>query len=155
MNADQVDNRLGELIAEIHALESHVLEAGETQKFLALADIEVRLKSLIGDTTDLDASRNATASSFPKVAPVDVFAIYKGNRYQATLDHTRINGGRGRCVRLPDADDWLTVSAAAWKITETRVNGWLFWKYIDEHGSPNVVDVIRKKTELKIRLAAA
>ena len=150
MDANQINVNLNKLISEIHDLEPFLLELGETQKFLALADIEVRLKALISHTGDPHPVRSGPHAATPDSKQTEIFARYKGYTYLATLDWSRINGGRGRCVLVPDSNEWLTVSAAARTVTETNVNGWRFWSYIDERGAPSPVDSIRNRLALNV-----
>ena len=63
------------------------------------------------------------AASNPQLVPI--FKYYKGQKYEAELDRSRIVGDRGQCVRF--RDKWMAPSAAGISIpTKNNVNGWQF-----------------------------
>ena len=73
---------------------------------------------------------------------VPIFVHYKGQRYDAELDRSRIMGDRGLCVRFHDK--WMAPSTAGTSIpTKNLVNGWRFWKYVRSDGNIGMIDELR------------
>ena len=81
-------------------------------------------------------------NSLPDAQVVQIFVNYRGQRYDAELDRSKIIGDRGRCVRFRDR--WMAPSAAGTSIpTKNLVNGWRFWKYVRSDGNIGMIDELR------------
>ena len=81
-------------------------------------------------------------NSLPDAQVVPIFVHYRGQRYDAELDRSRIVGDRGQCVRF--RDKWMAPSAAGTSIpTKNLVNGWRFWKYLRSDGNVGMIDELR------------
>ncbi len=99
----------------------------------------------------IDKRADATALAIPS-GPVPIFRLYKGRRYEATLDPQRIQpDGRGKCVSFEG--QWLAASGAASQITNTSVDGWVnFWRFRDSSSVERPIDDIRKTVNRHYRL---
>ena len=76
---------------------------------------------------------------------VPVFAKYKGKRYQAKLNRSRITStGRGDCIEYEGK--WKSPSRSAEDIGGHPVNGWRFWRFWREDGSEGKIEEIRGRT---------
>ena len=81
-------------------------------------------------------------SRLPGAQVVPIFVHYRGQKYDAELDRSRIIGVRGQCVRF--RDKWMAPSAAGTSIpTKNLVNGWKFWKYLRSDGNVGMIDELR------------
>lgn len=91
-----------------------------------------------GDITSHD--ENGQPSSVSPLIPI--FADYKGQRYDAQLDVSRISGSGGQCVLFHSR--WMTTSNAANSIpTANNTNGWRFWRYRRDDGAIAIIDELR------------
>ena len=101
------------------------LDSGETHIYRTLTDITEKLTNLISSSDKIQIDIGNKGKMIP------IFALYKGKRYEAELDLTRIHAGHRECV-LKDGK-WRTASGSTRLITDTSVNGWRhFWKYIKD-----------------------
>jgi hypothetical protein len=73
-------------------------------------------------------------SSFQKI-----FVEYKNNKYEAEIQPN------GKLKLLHNGKEYDSPSLAATAITNTSVNGWVFWQVIDKKGSVSVIDDLRKQ----------
>jgi hypothetical protein len=114
----------------------------------------IRVAKQIGDETARGAlltwaeellSRSGMPPPEPNpdvVYPVSVFARHRGNKYDGQLlKDWKIE----RNGNLPSSP-----SAAAGAITGYPVNGWRFWRYINQHGQERPIDDIRLKSKKRI-----
>ena len=98
--------------------------------------------SLIASVTPIISGGESFRSSLPDAQVVPIFVRYRGQRYDAELDRSRIIGDRGQCVRF--RDKWMAPSAAGTSIpTKNLVNGWKFWKYLRSDGNVGMIDELR------------
>ena len=156
MLKDEFQRRQRELEAEVAYLEQKMRPLEEDlkkkremlQHYIRLAELED------GNTAQPQASK-AITSQYPKVEPsaavttaksastcVPIFVVYKGIRYDAELDRSRIHGDRGMCVWF--RNEWVAPSAAGNSIpTRNLVNGWRFWRYNRKDGSIGMIDEFR------------
>lgn len=170
--------RIAKVRNDVLNLAGESLRANDQIRSEALFDIAVRLQALIplDDVDDHNATvveeksqptsqvtpsqtknegmiyktrtlrQRAMTSSFTRI-----FAMRKGETYEAELDTRRISsGGQGACVRF--RGDWITASKAANSITGTQVNGWQnFWRYHRSDGTNGPIQELREQ-ELRSRL---
>ena len=139
MNIEDLDVRMNSVRNEVWDLAREFLERRDTKKYRILVDIAEKLTTLSPEQFVASSLNNEIAGQHEIV---DIFVRFKGIRYEATLDVTRINGGRGRCVYYDN--EWLTPSRAAHQITKTQVNGWLFWKFKDREGRDSSIHELRE-----------
>lgn len=125
---------------EVWRLAQQCLDQEQIQVYRGLTEIAERLTSFSRVIQErLELSKGAMSSKSLLKTPV--FARYKGARYDAELDMTRINGGRGACIMRQGK--MLTPSKAAHEITGTSVNGWRFWKYHRPDRTEGMIDELR------------
>ena len=118
----EVHTKLMQLRDQALQVARESLDAGEMLAYRSLTDIAEKLTKLV-----ISRDKN-TVPSAQSSEMLPIFARYKGQRYDAQIDVSRINGGRGSCVLMDG--EWWTASGSAVHITHTAVNGWLhFWKY--------------------------
>ncbi len=114
------------------------LENKETNIYRSLTDIAEKLTKLI-TSNDIKPVATNTSNMIP------IFAQYKGEKYEARLDVSRINGGRRPCVWMEEK--WWTASKSACHITNTSVNGWRhFWRY-DKDGVMTAIEDLKKQSK--------
>ncbi|GIK37997.1 MAG: hypothetical protein BroJett011_18300 [Chloroflexota bacterium] len=72
------------------------------------------------------STTSITTQSTAETIDRPIFAVYKRRRFEATFlpDHRVIYNGQG----------FASPSGAAQAITQTHVNGWKFWRYVNEQG---------------------
>ena len=142
MATGELTPKLKELRDEAWQLARESLDEGDSHAYRTLVDMTERLTKLMvssdtrAGTSDSDIPTTSVGNSTP------IFALYKGQKYDAQLDPSRISGGRGRCVLLQG--EWMTTSKAATSITGTSVNGWVFWKYYRDGGTIGRIEERRK-----------
>jgi hypothetical protein len=143
MEQKNLRNKLTELKDQTWQLARESLDQDEASVYRTLTEFAERLTKLIGSLQD--AKQTVDAISVPNKAnpnTIPIFSRYLGTKYEAQLDVSRINGGRGQCVFLDRT--WKTASGAAHQITHSQVNGWRFWKYIKEDGSIEAIEELKK-----------
>ena len=141
MVTSELNSKLTKLKEEVWELARQSLEERETHVYRCLVGMAENLTMLIASPSTQHGSSITNTQQFSDSKPVLIFARYKGEKYDAHLNRSRINGGRGHCVRF--RDKWMTPSAAANSITETMVNGWRFWKYYRPDGTVGGIDELR------------
>lgn len=81
--------------------------------------------------------QNKNAGHIPKVEEksIAIFARYKGQRFEATLlpDHRVLFNGQ----------EFTSPSAVATAVTNTNVNGWRFWYYLDQKDRKRPINDLR------------
>jgi hypothetical protein len=107
------------------------------------AEVELeRQKILVGARNQLEVLQELWPSlieashSTPCVKQHPVFARYKGRHFEAILlpDH---------CI-LWNGEKYSSPSSAAKAITGGKsVNGWRFWRYLDDKGNEQLIDTLR------------
>ena len=123
--------------------------------YRVLSDVAVRLTEIVqqNGTSELQLSRDQSLSAVSATRiiadegsswTIPIHGKHKGVSYHAQIDPSRISStGQGRCVFFEG--QWMTVSAAAGKVTSTSVNGWKqFWRYNRDNGVEAPIDEIRK-----------
>ena len=141
MATEELRSKLVGLKEETWQLARESLEEGESQIYRALGAFIETLSGLIATRGTNAGLSNGLAQvpSAPELIPI--FARYKGQKYDAQWDRSRINGGRGHCVLF--RGQWVTPSAAATSISRTPVNGWRFWKYSRSNNTSGIIDELR------------
>ncbi len=98
------------------------LEENNTRVYRTLTEIAEKISALLNQSSISPVETSTTSEN------VNIFARYKGKKYEAIIDLGSIEGGRGKCILMDNR--WWTASGAAREITHTSVNGWrYFWKY--------------------------
>lgn len=147
---------MGNLTEKVYALREQVsslaqecLDADQIEAFQDLNRIIVDITAVArrlsgGDASSTPEDSIESTAPTPPSGPMQIFRVYKGLRYEATLDPQRIQpDGRGKCVSYEGR--WLAASGAATQITGTGVDGWAnFWRYRDNSGAERPIDDIRK-----------
>lgn len=137
MASTAMDSKLRTLRDETLKLARESLDEGQLVAYRTLNEFAERITGLLVPTTRQSSEVVPHARTI-----VSIWARYKGTRYDAELDTSRIEGGRGHCVRF--RDQWMSVSAAAVSITGNAVNGWRFWRYRRDDGRAALIDELRK-----------
>lgn len=135
--------KLAELKDQTWQLARESLDQNENSAYRTLTEFAERLTRLLASLKDGKQTLNVVPvpnTENPNI--IKIFARYLGTKYEAQLDVTRINGGRGDCIFLDGT--WKTASGAAHQITHSQVNGWRFWKYTKEDGSTKSIEVLKK-----------
>ena len=114
------------------------LDSGRVHAYRSLTNVVEQLTSLASSNEQRPSEQSGSDGNG---VSLEIFARYKGTTHDAKLARSRINGGRGACVRF--REQWMTVSAAARAITGTNVNGWRFWRYRRSDGSTAIIDQLR------------
>ena len=137
------------LRAQVSLLAQECLDADQIEAFQDLNRIIVDITGVARRLSGGDGSitpESLVGSNGPALPsePVPIFRLYKGRRYEATLDPQRIQpDGRGKCVCYDG--EWLAASGSASQITATAVDGWVnFWRFRDSSGVERPIDDIRK-----------
>ena len=122
--------------------------------YRGLSDVAVRL-------TDIIQQNGATESPTMMGAPdhivtgngatieddsallqtIPIYRKYRGVRYQAQLDPSRIKNGREDCIYFEG--EWRTPSGSAMRFTRSNTNGWTFWRYKRDNGEEAPIHEIR------------
>jgi len=144
----QLESEMESLLAQIQPLEESFKKKHEmVQHVTRMIELEGGIDS--PESPSGSASESPPAgeggpfrSSMPDAQVVPIFVHYRGQRYDAELDRSRIVGDRGQCVRF--RDKWMAHSAAGTSIpTKNLVNGWRFWKYLRSDGNVGMIDELR------------
>ena len=154
MLKDELLRRQIELEGEVTSLEQQIrpLEDNLKKNRETLQHI-IRLVELEDGNTAQPYPSLVIASQHGKVDPsvadtpttslsqlVEISVVYKGIRYDAELDCSRINVRA--CVWFRGR--WMAPSTAGNSIpTRNLVNGWRFWRYSREDGSIGMIDELR------------
>ncbi|HEU4760451.1 MAG TPA: hypothetical protein VFT91_10795, partial [Dehalococcoidia bacterium] len=70
--------------------------------------------------------------------PIEVFCVYKGQRYSGKLSE-------GRTITV-NGETYSSPSRAAMSITHNSVNGWRWWWYVDPtSGQTRQIDDLRAR----------
>lgn len=147
---------MGNLTEKMYALREQVsslaqdcLDADQIEAFQDLNRIIVDITGVArrlsgGDVSSTPENSVESTALDPPSGPLPIFRLYKGLRYEATLDPQRIQpDGRGKCVCFEG--QWLAASGSASQITSTAVDGWVnFWRFRDSSGVERPIDDIRK-----------
>ena len=138
---------------QLSSLAQDCLDADQIEAFQDLNRIIVDITGVArrlsgGDASSASENFIEPTGVAPSSGPVPIFRLYKGLRYEATLDPQRIQpDGRGKCVCFEG--QWLAASGAASKITTTAVDGWVnFWRFQDSSGVERPIDDLRRTKTL-------
>ena len=139
MAGQELREKAQALKEEAWQLARQSLEQGDKQLYKEMIEITERLTELTNRQEHMTGANNVHAD---KQGLLPIFKRYKGVRYDAQLDRSKINGGRGECVLFRGR--WQTVSGAATAITNNQVNGWRnFWKYQRADGTIASIEELR------------
>lgn len=138
---------------QVSSLAQDCLDADQIEAFQDLNRIIVDITGVArrlcgGDASSTPEHSIEPALLCPQSGTVPIFRLYKGLRYEATLDPQRIQpDGRGKCVSFEG--EWLAASGSASHITTTAVDGWVnFWRFRDSSGVEHPIDDLRKAKTL-------
>lgn len=134
---------------KIKSLENDLFKKRETlrytKKLMELEYGDPRTGSTLLPMPNSEAVTLRENSSLPLSAAtlIPIYVYYKGQRYDAELDQSRIHEARGSCVYINAK--WMTTSAAGNSLpTKNFVNGWRFWKYKRTDGTTGVIEELRQ-----------
>ena len=142
MTTDNVASKLSRLKDDTWQLASEALEDGDTKTYRSLVDIVERLAELAAQR---EINRHPMYN--PQVASpqetIDIFHRYRGSKYEAILDKSRIDfGTRDNCVLFQGK--WTTPSGAANQVVGVQtINGWRLWNYKRDDGSMGLINELR------------
>ena len=135
----QLDNELIQLRDQVWRIARESLESKETNIYRSLTDIAEKLTNLIRTNDKESVGPNTKENT------ISIFAQYRGERYEAQLDVTRINGGRRPCIWMKG--QWWTAGGSIRHITNTSVNGWRgFWRY-NKNGVATPLEELKKQSK--------
>lgn len=141
MVSEELRSELVALKERVWELAKRSLDEDELRIYDSLVEIAKRVNNLVPTIQGGLPEGHPSASETSSANSEEIFAHYKGTKYTALLDRTRIVGKKGSCVFYQGR--WQTASAAAVSITGTATNGWRFWKYRKPDGTVATIEGIR------------
>ena len=118
MAGQELREKAQALKEEAWQLARQSLEQGDKQLYKEMIEITERLTELTNRQEHMTGANNVHAD---KQGLLPIFKRYKGVRYDAHLDRSKINGGRGECVLFRGR--WQTVPAQQLPLRTTKSMG--------------------------------